>query len=112
MLPTRPRVKNGQSLAAPNAPKAGRGSTAGLEATEYVGQHFWGCAVGTKEQAVGVKHLTAADVAERLSIPVWSIYQLVKDGGLPCLRVGRRLRFRLSDLELWETEKVRGSEAE
>lgn len=53
------------------------------------------------------QHLTAAGVAERLQIPVWSVYELVKHHGLPALRIGgKRLRFRLRDLESWEAARV------
>jgi excisionase family DNA binding protein len=55
-----------------------------------------------------VQHLTAEDVAARLQIPRWSIYELVKRGDLPHLRIGKRLRFRLADLERWEIRQVRG----
>jgi excisionase family DNA binding protein len=54
-----------------------------------------------------VQHLTADDVAERLQIPVWSIYELVKRNGLPAMRIGRRVRFRLKDIEAWEASKLR-----
>ena len=53
-----------------------------------------------------VQHLTAAEVSERLQIPVWSVYELVKHNGLPALRIGKRLRIRLADLERWEAERV------
>lgn len=53
------------------------------------------------------QHLTAADVSKRLQIPVWSVYQLAKEpGGLPALRIGKRLRFRLVDVEAWEAAHV------
>lgn len=58
-----------------------------------------------------VRHLTADDVAERLQIPKWSCYQLVKTGELPVLRIGRRVRFRLADIEAWEAQRVRGGPA-
>jgi excisionase family DNA binding protein len=60
-----------------------------------------------------VQHLTAADVAERLQIPVFSVYEIAKKpGGLPALRIGKRLRFRLADLEQWEAERVQGQARE
>lgn len=45
--------------------------------------------------------LTAADAAALLSVrPSW-IYEAVRDGRLPCVRVGRHVRFLRSDLEEW-----------
>jgi excisionase family DNA binding protein len=32
------------------------------------------------------------EVAELLEIPVWSIYELIKNGGMRAVRIGRRLR--------------------
>lgn len=55
-----------------------------------------------------VQHLTAEQVGARLNIPVWSIYELVKKGELPHLKIGKRIRFRLADLELWEAGRVQG----
>ena len=52
------------------------------------------------------RHLTAEDVAQRLQIPTWSIYALVRAGQLPTLRIGRRLRFRQEDIEAWEQQTV------
>ena len=61
-----------------------------------------------REKATGVKHLTAADLAQRLGVPTWSVYQLAKEGQLPHIRIGRRVRFRLADIERWEAERVEG----
>lgn len=55
------------------------------------------------------RHLTASEVSERLGIPEYSIYAMAREGELPCLRIGRRVRFRLKDLERWEESKVEGS---
>jgi excisionase family DNA binding protein len=57
------------------------------------------------------QHLTAEDIAERLQIPIWSIYEMARAGDLPVLRIGRRIRFREEDIEQWEKEQVeRGRE--
>ena len=59
--------------------------------------------------ATVVRHLTADEVAQRLGIPRFSVYELAKHG-LPHLRIGKkRLRFRLADLEAWEAQQVQGS---
>ncbi len=49
-----------------------------------------------------VRHLTAEEVGERLRIPKHSVYELVKKGHLPALHIGRRIRFRVADVEAWE----------
>jgi excisionase family DNA binding protein len=45
--------------------------------------------------------LTIADVAYRLAISRDTVYRLVRSGALAPLRVGDRLRFRVSDLEAY-----------
>ena len=50
-----------------------------------------------------VRHLTADELGERLGIDRWAVYALVKARKIPVLRIGRRQRFRLSDVEAWET---------
>lgn len=50
--------------------------------------------------------LTAAEAAELLSVrPSW-IYEAVRVGTLPCLRVGRHIRFTRSMLEDWLRGRV------
>jgi excisionase family DNA binding protein len=58
------------------------------------------------------KHLTAEQVAERLGISRYDVYQLAKRDAIPHLRIGRRVRFRLTDLERWEATRRRGGDAE
>jgi excisionase family DNA binding protein len=44
--------------------------------------------------------LTTADwVSDKLDIPVPSIYDYARRGVLPCVRVGKLVRFRPSDIE-------------
>jgi excisionase family DNA binding protein len=43
--------------------------------------------------------LTAGDVAELLRVPVSTVYELARSGRLPCLRIGRAVRFCQVDLE-------------
>lgn len=42
--------------------------------------------------------LTARDVATLLCVPVSTVYELTR-GRLPCLRIGRAVRFSREDLE-------------
>jgi excisionase family DNA binding protein len=43
--------------------------------------------------------LTACDVAELLCVPVSTVYELARRELLPCLRIGRAIRFSRTDLE-------------
>lgn len=44
-------------------------------------------------------------IAAHLAIPRKTVLQYARDGRLPCVRIGRHVRFRLSDID----EYVRGS---
>ena len=51
--------------------------------------------------SLGEPLLTAADAAALLSVrPSW-IYEAVRDGRFPCIRVGRHIRFTRALLETW-----------
>ena len=41
------------------------------------------------------------EVAERLSLGRTVVYQLLRCGELPCVRIGRAVRVRATDLEAW-----------
>lgn len=43
--------------------------------------------------------LTAREVGDLLRLPVSTIYELARTGGLPYLRIGRAMRFSQQDLE-------------
>jgi excisionase family DNA binding protein len=43
--------------------------------------------------------LTVNEAAAYLAVSRWTIYKLVRDGDVRALRVGERLRFRVSDLD-------------
>ncbi|ORC37365.1 hypothetical protein B4O97_04010 [Marispirochaeta aestuarii] len=43
--------------------------------------------------------LTSYETAEMLRISMPTLYRHVRDGLIPCLRVGRRKLFRYSDIE-------------
>lgn len=49
--------------------------------------------------------LRPADAAKLLAVRVSWIYEAVRDGRLPCVRVGRHLRFLPSDLERWVAQQ-------
>ena len=51
--------------------------------------------------------LDARDVAEILGTSVWTVRNLCWSGELPFVRVGRLLRFDVSDLEEWIRENKR-----
>jgi excisionase family DNA binding protein len=43
--------------------------------------------------------LTPADAARLLVVKTSWVYEAVRDGRLPCVRIGRHIRFLRSDLE-------------
>ena len=45
--------------------------------------------------------LKAADAAALLAVRTSWVYEAVRAGRLPCVRVGRHVRFLRSDLEAW-----------
>lgn len=49
--------------------------------------------------------LRAAEAAELLSVRTSWVYEAVRDGRLPCVRVGRHVRFLRADLEAWVSEQ-------
>jgi excisionase family DNA binding protein len=50
--------------------------------------------------------LTPAEAAQLLAVkPSW-IYEAVRAGTLPCLRIGRHIRFTRAMLEDWLRERV------
>jgi excisionase family DNA binding protein len=47
-----------------------------------------------------LENLTTAQwVSERMGIPIPSVYDYARRGILPCIRVGKLMRFRPSDIE-------------
>lgn len=59
----------------------------------------------TEAQASPSALLTVADVARRWRVREQHVYGLVREGGVPCVRIGRYLRFRLQSIERWEREQ-------
>jgi excisionase family DNA binding protein len=49
--------------------------------------------------------LKPSDAAALLSVRTSWVYEAVRAGRLPCVRVGRHLRFLRSDLECWVREQ-------
>lgn len=50
--------------------------------------------------------LDTNQVAERLQLSKRVVYELVQDGNLPCIRVGKRvLRYREADIDQWLDER-------
>lgn len=45
--------------------------------------------------------LTADEVAERLSVPVSWVRESSRSGAIPCVRLGRYVRFVEADVESW-----------
>ena len=50
--------------------------------------------------------MTPGEAAQLLRVRVSWIYDAVRDGRLPCLRVGRHIRFTRPILEQWLGERV------
>jgi excisionase family DNA binding protein len=52
---------------------------------------------------VAEKHLTPEDLAERVRVPVSTVYQWNSRGGGPrFMRVGRYVRYKIADVNVWE----------
>lgn len=54
--------------------------------------------------------LTAREVAEQTGLPLARVYELSRDGDMPCVRLGRARRFSLPALLAW-IEKGGANEA-
>ena len=52
--------------------------------------------------------LTAEELAERLGVPAkWPLAQ-ARAGAIPCVRLGRYVRFNTDDIDLWLTTCKQG----
>ncbi|MFS2291723.1 MAG: helix-turn-helix domain-containing protein [Actinomadura sp.] len=52
------------------------------------------------------KHLTPDDLAKREGVPVSTVYQWNSRGGGPkFMKIGRHVRYRLSDVVAWENSR-------
>jgi excisionase family DNA binding protein len=52
--------------------------------------------------------LTAHEVADLLQVHLRTVRRLVADGGLPCVRVGTRVRFDPRDVLRWVSARKEG----
>jgi excisionase family DNA binding protein len=52
--------------------------------------------------------LRPEEAARLLAVKTNWIYEAVRDGRMPCIRLGRHIRFTQSMLEQWLVEKVGG----
>ncbi|MBO7430258.1 MAG: helix-turn-helix domain-containing protein [Spirochaetia bacterium] len=48
-----------------------------------------------------IKLLSVGEVAAALQVKISTVYQYVNAGKLPCVKVGRRIRFKEEDIEAW-----------
>ena len=48
--------------------------------------------------------LTADEVAELLAVPVSWVRESTRSGAMPCVRLGRYVRFELAEVEAWLDE--------
>lgn len=56
-----------------------------------------------------VKHLTIKALAEREGVPVATVYRWNTRGDGPrYLKIGKHVRYRLSDVEAWERTRLAG----
>jgi excisionase family DNA binding protein len=62
-------------------------------------------AMDASRASLGEPLLRAGDAAELLSVRTSWVYEAVRDGRLPCVRVGHHVRFLRGDLEAWVSEQ-------
>jgi excisionase family DNA binding protein len=55
--------------------------------------------------------LNAAAIAERLGVPESWVRESARSGAMPCVRLGRYVRFDLEDVEKWIEECKRPGRA-
>ncbi|MFC6370500.1 helix-turn-helix transcriptional regulator [Nonomuraea thailandensis] len=54
-------------------------------------------------RSVAAKHLTPEDLAERMGVPVMTVYAWNSRGGGPrYMKIGKHVRYKLADVEAWE----------
>jgi len=56
------------------------------------------------------KLLKADEVADLLTIATSTVYQLAREGKLPCVKVQSSVRFRPEDIQAWLEENATGRE--
>jgi excisionase family DNA binding protein len=55
--------------------------------------------------------LDAKEIAERLGVPETWVRESARSGAMPCVRLGRYVRFDLADVEAWLAECKRPGRA-
>lgn len=55
--------------------------------------------------------LTAAELASRWQVPKAHVYRLTREGKLPAVELGRYRRYRLAEIEAFETGGGTGGQA-
>lgn len=60
------------------------------------------------EIADASKRLTVKEVAALLGFNEFTIYKMAASGRIPCIKIRRHIRFRLSDIEKWEDKHSYG----
>ena len=45
--------------------------------------------------------LTASEVSKQTGIPLWRLYERTRAGDLPCVRIGRSIRYLASEVRAW-----------
>jgi len=53
---------------------------------------------------VNERLLDAKEIAERLGVPETWVRESARSGAMPCVRLGRYVRFDLDDIERWIEE--------
>lgn len=57
------------------------------------------------------RHLTVAELAQRLGLPLKSIYGMNSSGSGPrYMHIGKYARYRIEDVVEWEKSRLRGGE--
>lgn len=66
----------------------------------------------SSETAATVKHLTVTGLADRMGVPKKTVYQWNYSGTGPrYIRVGRGVRYRVTDVVAWENARLHGGTA-
>jgi excisionase family DNA binding protein len=60
--------------------------------------------MNTRPGASADRLLTAAELADRLAVPKTWVLESARSGAMPCVRLGRYVRFDLADVETWLKE--------
>ena len=59
-----------------------------------------------KGEKMSAEIMDIRDLAEYLSMSPSTLYRWVEAGEIPCTRIGRNIRFRKVDIDLWLTERT------